>query len=291
MNFNEAYEQTIILMRANIPVALWGNPGGGKSALAQKVADDFNLELIDIRLGQVEPTDLNGFPEKDLVRGTFDYLPWEGFPLDTDPLPAGKAGWLILFDEINTAPRQNLAASYKIFLNRAVGSRKLHPNARLMAAGNLVGQGLAGALPSPLVSRLAHIQLDPLLVPEHKKIFGDSIYNFLAQHPNFVYAEPESANTPYPTLRTWEMLSQITDPSLVTASTVVGEAAAAEYLVHLQEEQQVIQVIYNSTEPFPMDRSGAILDYLKQDKKKLAQHITRFEGEWSILADLEMKAA
>ena len=98
MNFNEAYELSLTLMRADIPVALWGNPGVGKSALAAKLAGDFNLELIDIRLGQLEPTDLNGFPEKDLVRGTFDYLPWDKFPLETDPLPSGKEGWLILFN-------------------------------------------------------------------------------------------------------------------------------------------------------------------------------------------------
>ena len=59
MNFNEAYELSLTLMKADIPVALWGNPGVGKSALAAKLAGDFNLELIDIRLGQLEPTDLS----------------------------------------------------------------------------------------------------------------------------------------------------------------------------------------------------------------------------------------
>ena len=59
MNFNQAYELGVSYLRANIPTALWGNPGIGKSALAKKIAEQFDLVFIDIRLGQIDPVDLS----------------------------------------------------------------------------------------------------------------------------------------------------------------------------------------------------------------------------------------
>ena len=59
MNFDRAYELAVTFLRANIPAALWGHPGIGKSALGQKLADDHNMVFIDIRLGQIDPVDLN----------------------------------------------------------------------------------------------------------------------------------------------------------------------------------------------------------------------------------------
>ncbi|MBT5624747.1 MAG: AAA family ATPase, partial [Proteobacteria bacterium] len=44
------------------PVMLWGAPGVGKSQIVAQVAAEENLPLIDIRLSQLEPTDLRGIP-------------------------------------------------------------------------------------------------------------------------------------------------------------------------------------------------------------------------------------
>ena len=38
---------------------LVGSPGIGKSAIVKRIADDNNLKLIDIRLSQCDPCDLN----------------------------------------------------------------------------------------------------------------------------------------------------------------------------------------------------------------------------------------
>ena len=47
------------LLRANLVPMLTSSPGEGKSSLAQAVADFFQLKLIDVRLAQSDPTDLN----------------------------------------------------------------------------------------------------------------------------------------------------------------------------------------------------------------------------------------
>ncbi|MBU1395795.1 MAG: AAA family ATPase, partial [Gammaproteobacteria bacterium] len=44
------------------PVMLWGPPGVGKSQIVAKIAQRHAVPLIDIRLSQMEPTDLRGIP-------------------------------------------------------------------------------------------------------------------------------------------------------------------------------------------------------------------------------------
>ena len=41
---------------------LWGAPGIGKSSVIESVAKEHDLELIDLRISQLAPTDLRGIP-------------------------------------------------------------------------------------------------------------------------------------------------------------------------------------------------------------------------------------
>lgn len=293
MNFDKAFDLAVTYLRANIPTALWGHPGIGKSALAQLLADRFQLELIDIRLGQIDPVDLNGFVHKDEVTGTFDYLPWARFPLEKSPPPAGKKGWLIMFDEANTAPRQNLAAAYKIFLDRMVGSHKLHANCRLMMGGNLVGEGLAGALPSPLVSRMAHIVMTPELTPTVRQILGPSIATFLSNYPKFIYQDTNEANTPFPTLRTWEMVNKYQQANgmadLDALVGIVGTAAAVSYLSFATTETELRDLL-NGVEAFPLAKAQDLLEYLACDITLLERHLHRFPAEWATIAKVRAES-
>ncbi|MGD8853063.1 MAG: AAA family ATPase, partial [Gammaproteobacteria bacterium] len=44
------------------PVMLWGPPGVGKSQIVVQIAQRHEVPAIDIRLSQMEPTDLRGIP-------------------------------------------------------------------------------------------------------------------------------------------------------------------------------------------------------------------------------------
>ena len=44
------------------PVMLWGAPGVGKSDIIGQVAQRHDVALLDIRLSQMEPSDLRGIP-------------------------------------------------------------------------------------------------------------------------------------------------------------------------------------------------------------------------------------
>jgi len=64
------------------PVFLWGPPGIGKSDLIEGIADDMNALVIDLRLGQMEPTDLRGIPFYNKDTGTMDWAPPVDLPND-----------------------------------------------------------------------------------------------------------------------------------------------------------------------------------------------------------------
>ena len=97
----EAIEFVETVLRARRVPFLRGSPGIGKTDIAHTVAENYNLQLIDMRLSQCDPTDLNGFPT--IINGKAHYIPMSVFPLESDPLPPGKDGWLIMFDELPSA--------------------------------------------------------------------------------------------------------------------------------------------------------------------------------------------
>jgi len=322
MNFDKAFDLCVGFLKANLIPALWGHPGIGKSALGRLLATKFDLEFIDLRLGTIEPVDLNGFIHKDMETATFDYLPWAKFPLEGTQLPImtdakgnvifervgvtgddGKTqivdrpkrykGWLIMLDEVNTAPRQHLAAAYKFLHDRMIGQYRLHPNVRIMLGGNLVGEGLAGALPSPLVSRVVHIVMNAELTPSVCKILGPSISAFLTNHPKFIYQETTEPNTPFPTFRTWEMVEKYRvangSTPLEALSCIVGTSAAVSYVSYAQQEEQLLDFV-RGIETFPLDRSQELIDYMSFDVTLLERHLHRFPGEWRVIAGTKVQS-
>lgn len=140
-----------------VPITL-GSPGMGKSAMYADIAKEYKLKLIDLRLSQFDPTDLNGFPAPDYKTGRSGYLPPEYFPLEGDPVPAGYEGWMVLLDELPSASLAVQAAAYKLILDRMVGMHKLHPKVRLAAAGNLLtDNAIVNELSTAMQSRIIHI--------------------------------------------------------------------------------------------------------------------------------------
>lgn len=295
MNFDQAFEQTKKYLRSGLVPMLWGNPGIGKSTLGRLVAETYDLLFIDMRLTSMDPVDLNGFVHKDLETRTFDYLPWARFPLETTPLPLNPKtqqpckGWLILVDELPNASRQHLAAAYRLFLDRMVGQEKLHPKALLMAGGNLVGQGLAGPMPSALISRLAHVHMEAALTPSLESLLGPSLSRFLRDHPKFLYKETELPNTPFPTLRTWEMVRHYIDKNgfdLDGLQGIVGTEAAVSYYSAHQHQEEVLTLL-NGVEPFPMDKAQDLIDSM--GVSELQKHLHRFPGEWKTIAEVRLQ--
>ena len=179
------------------------------------MAKRFNLKVIDIRLAQEDPTALGGFPS--IVNGRSTYAPPERFPLEGDKIPDGYKGWLIFFDEINSAPRSVVSAAYKIVLDRMIGEKHLHPNVRMIAAGNLAtDNAIVNEMGTAMRSRVVHIHVtthsDNWLDFAAKAGFDSRVVSYLHYQANKINSFKQfgsSSDETFACERTWEFVSKI----------------------------------------------------------------------------------
>ena len=249
-----------VLLKAGVIPLLIGKPGIGKSSLTQAIAKSSKLKVIDVRLADYDPTDINGFPMIDQERKKAAYFPLDVFPTDQDEIPLdpldGKPynGWLLILDEITNCSPAVQSACYKLMLDRAVGQHKLHPKVHIIAAGNGVEDGAtAQPMSSAMVSRVAilHVHLDSkewmswaesaninFMVTAYLKFRPDHTYNF----------DANKVETPYACPRTWEKLSDSiphipNDMShkqkTALICSLVGEAFAGDFLTFLEVQKEL----------------------------------------------------
>ena len=115
------------------PVMLWGPPGVGKSQMVGQVAAKHAAPVIDIRLSQMEPSDLRGIPFR-----AGDTVEWAVPAMLPDAARHGARGVLFL-DEITSAPPSVSAAAYQLILDRRLGK----PGVRVLHLGLETAQSMA----------------------------------------------------------------------------------------------------------------------------------------------------
>ena len=108
-------EFTSVQAGHHTPVMLWGAPGVGKSDMVGQVAVQHAVPVIDVRLSQMEPTDLRGIPFKNDHK-----VEWAIPAMLPDIDVHGEAG-ILFIDEITSAPPSVSAAAYQLILDRRLG--------------------------------------------------------------------------------------------------------------------------------------------------------------------------
>jgi len=218
-----------------------GSPGIGKSDIVRQVAEELNLKVIDFRLSQADPTDLQGFPGVT-AEGRSTFHPGEMFPIEGDPIPDGFSGWLLFLDEMNSAPVSVQAASYKLCLDKQVGQHKLHSHVAIVAAGNLTtDKAITTRMSTAMQSRLIHLTMavDPNAWLKWATTAGidHRITSFIEYRKELLHKfDPSHAGDTFPCPRTWEFLSKQIDGKaklnhidMVCAAGTVGEGPALEF--------------------------------------------------------------
>jgi hypothetical protein len=217
------------------PVMLWGPPGSGKSRLIADIAEARGVPLVDIRLSQMEPTDLRGIPfRKDAT------VEWSVPAMLPDDVRHGPRGILFL-DEINAAPPTVAAAAFQLILDRRLGEYRVPEGWAIFAAGNRQGdRGVTYAMPAPLANRFTHYELEPHLddwVAWANDAGIDSrIVAFLRFRPELLFDfDPAHNPIAFPSPRSWEFahlaLKKFHDvPELLgdALHACVGKAAGIE---------------------------------------------------------------
>jgi hypothetical protein len=224
------------------PLFLWGPPGIGKSDLISGITKELNGKMYDLRLAQMDPTDIRGIPYYNKEKGLMDWAPPIDLPSEED---ASKYPVVVLFlDEMNSAAPSVQAAAYQLILNRRIGKYELPDNVVMVAAGNREGdRGVTYRMPAPLANRFVHLEMrvdfDSWLQWAannniHKDVIG---YISFAKQDLYDF-DPKSASRSFATPRSWTFVSDLLEDDL-TESTVtdlvagtIGDGVAVKFMAH-----------------------------------------------------------
>jgi hypothetical protein len=225
------------------PVFLWGPPGIGKSELVEGITEELNGFMIDLRLGQMDPTDIRGIPFYNKDIGKMDWAP----PIEL-PDEAFASQWpvVVLFlDEMNSAAPAVQAAGYQLILNRRVGKYRLPDNVVIVAAGNRESdKGVTYRMPTPLANRFIHAEMKVDFPSYQEWAVANKIHKDVVGYLSFAKQDlydfdAKSSSRAFATPRSWTFVSQLLDDEDTDDETLtnliagtVGEGLAVKFMAH-----------------------------------------------------------
>ena len=225
------------------PVFLWGPPGIGKSELVADITRELGGHMIDLRLGQMEPTDIRGIPFYNKDSGKMDWA--EPVDLPTEELASQYPIVVLFLDEMNSAAPSVQAAGYQLILNRRSGKYVLPKNVVIVAAGNRESdKGVTYRMPTPLANRFVHQEMTVDFASwqewavknnEHKDVVG---YLTFAKQDLYDF-DAKSASRAFATPRSWHFVSELLqdddtddDTNMNLIAGTVGEGLAVKFMAH-----------------------------------------------------------
>jgi len=225
------------------PIFLWGPPGIGKSEVVASITEELGGFMIDLRLGQMDPTDIRGIPFYNKELGKMDWAP----PIDLpDEEMASQYPVIVLFmDEMNAAPPAVQAAAYQLVLNRRIGKYRLPDNVVMVAAGNRESdKGVTYRMPTPLANRFVHVEMRPDFPSWQEWAVQNQIHKDVVGYLSFAKQDlydfdSKSSSRAFATPRSWTFVSDLLaekDLDDVTATDLiagtVGEGLAVKFMAH-----------------------------------------------------------
>jgi hypothetical protein len=225
------------------PLFLWGPPGIGKSELVAEIAQELGGHMIDLRLGQMEPTDIRGIPFYNKDSGKMDWA--EPVDLPTEEFASQYPIVVLFLDEMNSAAPSVQAAAYQLILNRRVGKYFLPDNVVMVAAGNRESdKGVTYRMPTPLANRFIHQEMRVDFPSYQEWAVNNNIHKDVVGYLSFAKQDlydfdPKSASRAFATPRSWTFVSQILEDEDGDDDTImnliagtVGEGLAVKFMTH-----------------------------------------------------------
>lgn len=225
------------------PVFLWGPPGIGKSELVEGITRELGGYMIDLRLGQMEPTDIRGIPFYNKDKGVMDWAA----PIDLpDAELASQYPVVVLFmDEMNSAAPSVQSAAYQLVLNRRVGKYVLPDNVVMVAAGNRESdKGVTYRMPTPLANRFIHQEMRVDFASWQEWAVQNNIHKDVVGYLSFAKQDlydfdSKSSSRSFATPRTWSFVSELllgededNDTLTNLIAGTVGEGLAVKFMQH-----------------------------------------------------------
>jgi hypothetical protein len=245
------------------PAMIWGPPGIGKSQIVAQIGESHQVSVIDIRLSQLEPSDLRGIPFRvdNLVEWAIPSM------LPSTDLH-GERGILFL-DEITSAPPSVSAAAYQLILDRKLGAYHVPDGWAIFAAGNRQGdRGVTYTMPAPLANRFSHYEietnLDDWVMWAYQHDIDERVIAFLRYRPELLFDfDPSHNPVAFPSPRSWEFAHRAlkkfdNNPKLLsgTLQACVGPAAGIElnaFIDNLDKMPDLDAIISGEEVPVPSE--------------------------------------
>ena len=238
---SQARKSLLKAFKKQRPLFLWGPPGIGKSELVADLTKDLGGYMIDLRLGQMEPTDIRGIPFYNKDSGKMDWA--EPVDLPSKELAAEYPVVVLFLDEMNSAAPSVQSAAYQLILNRRVGKYVLPDNVVMVAAGNRESdKGVTYRMPTPLANRFIHQEMKVDFASwqewavEHK--IHKDVVGYLSFAKQDLYDfDAKSASRAFATPRSWSFVSELLEDEDGDDDTVmnliagtVGEGLAVKFM-------------------------------------------------------------
>jgi hypothetical protein len=211
--------------------------------LVEDITQELGGAMIDLRLGQMEPTDIRGIPFYNKDVGKMDWA--EPIDLPSAEFASQYPVVVLFLDEMNSAAPSVQAAAYQLILNRRIGKYFLPDNVVVVAAGNRESdKGVTFRMPTPLANRFIHqeMRVDFPSWQEwavqnkiHKDVVGylsfakQDLYDFDAKSSSRAFATP----------RSWTFVSELLEDESGDDDTImnlvagtVGEGLAVKFMAH-----------------------------------------------------------
>jgi AAA domain (dynein-related subfamily) len=265
VNQEEAFNLLSFFIKTNSNVLLQGRRGIGKTDIAQEAILSCKFKTGYINLSAIERPDLAGYPNlfehSDII--TFKspyYLP----PLKKD----AKPDLVLLFDEVDKAPREMDNPLLEILSKRTINNKPLNVAACILT-GNLLQEGAhSRLLSSAMMDRVAKYELtfefDKWLKWGIENSIHDLVLGFLKTKPNLTCGDIEYSALATPSPRGWTLAARaidkakdlkITDEETIVSivSGFVGEEAGQEfglwYGYYRRFEPQALALIDKNVSP------------------------------------------
>lgn len=243
INMVDAKKVILACLKANEPLALFGSPGMGKTALFESVAKEEKIGYIPNILSQKDPVDVGGMRVPDMKTGILKHFVPEDLPVE-EPDKAKGFGQhpergILHYDEINVVSLMMQATAYGIINERRVGLHRLKKGWVPMASGNLVTDRSAAQKLSLALGNRFNVQhvvpdLKSWLIQygsEHVDTRGCA---FLRFRPTLFYCLPvEKDEVRFPSARSWTKAFKFIDEEPKFRRKIfagfVGDTAADDF--------------------------------------------------------------
>lgn len=289
-----------------IPFYMAGPVGAGKSQVAKQVCDARNIMFTDVRLSQMDPTDIKGFPSPDAVNGVMRWLPADFLPPMMIKSKPNKTEGLLFLDELPSAPPAVQAAAYQLILDRKVGNYTLPPGWTVGGAGNRAqDRSIVHKMPAALANRLVHldyeVDLDDLVSHAMDSGISPETIAFWRFKSTLVHSfDPQQNPAAFPTPRSWFTVDKIMKAGLPQADEyelikgTVGAGAAGEFTAFIRMIKSLpsIEEIKLNPDTVEIPSSPATLYALttsmamattKTGFARFMQYVSRMEKEWQVV--------